>query len=276
MGVEGGMNLYGYGHGNPVNLTDRSGLDPDAGFCYPYDCRGGGGGGAGGSSGFYTGAPGQSGEIDLGAVWEGIKSVGRTIASWFTTGEGPSYTYDHREWFYDRHGYYPGETTRTEQGLGQPAAPGVPTAGGDDGGGGAGTPPNVPNPPGTPPPNPPQSRPNGPSVRISSVWNELVRPYDWYDSAIFETTAIFPDDDYRRHCYYACVSQRRFAGPLHVGGWPSDWLWVEAVRKPVQMLAGRDARDAWGDFKADLYGTAYSLRIWQTCEEQCDGCPVRR
>lgn len=28
IGVTGGMNLYGYGYGNPVNRVDRSGLDP--------------------------------------------------------------------------------------------------------------------------------------------------------------------------------------------------------------------------------------------------------
>jgi RHS repeat-associated protein len=40
IGVAGGMNAYGYAFGNPVNLTDRSGLNPGGAFCYPYGSTG--------------------------------------------------------------------------------------------------------------------------------------------------------------------------------------------------------------------------------------------
>ena len=49
IGPEGGLNSYGYAFGDPANLTDRSGLDPDVTFCYPNpNCTGSPGGPSGG------------------------------------------------------------------------------------------------------------------------------------------------------------------------------------------------------------------------------------
>ena len=59
-GVEGGMNQYAYGLGDPIDGSDRSGLGPDLIFCYPQPCNGGGGPGGGGV--YYPGGPGYPGE----------------------------------------------------------------------------------------------------------------------------------------------------------------------------------------------------------------------
>jgi len=63
IGVEGGLNQYGYGFGDPLNNSDPSGLDPNTVFCYPYPYCTGQGGGRGGSGGFVFGTPGGGGGV---------------------------------------------------------------------------------------------------------------------------------------------------------------------------------------------------------------------
>ena len=63
IGVEGGMNQYGYGFGDSINNADPSGLDPSPTFCYPYPHCTGQGGGSGGSGGLAFGTPSGGGSI---------------------------------------------------------------------------------------------------------------------------------------------------------------------------------------------------------------------
>jgi RHS repeat-associated protein len=82
IGVEGGLNQYGYGFGDPVNSADRSGLDPNFVFCYPWPrcAAGGGGGGSPGGGGFSApGSPWPYGSPPPGTsgdVIDTLKSIG--------------------------------------------------------------------------------------------------------------------------------------------------------------------------------------------------------
>jgi RHS repeat-associated protein len=82
IGVEGGINQYAYGFGDPVNWADRSGLDPNFVFCYPWPmcAAGGGGGGSPGGGGFSApGSPWPYGSPPPGTsgdVIDTLKSIG--------------------------------------------------------------------------------------------------------------------------------------------------------------------------------------------------------
>ena len=80
IGVEGGMNQYGYGLGDPVNSFDASGLSPNYVFCYPWPMCGGGtpSGNGNGNVNFQFGTPGGGG--DLGPL---LNAVGNAIGSAF-------------------------------------------------------------------------------------------------------------------------------------------------------------------------------------------------
>jgi hypothetical protein len=82
---------------------------------------------------------------------------------------------------------------------------------------------------------------------------------------------IWPNgsDDRKRHCYYACIQMRRNGPPF------SWWIPFDTVRQfGFALLKERSWGEAAGDTAADWWGANAAFYPTQTCQEQCDTCPV--
>jgi RHS repeat-associated protein len=79
IGVDGGMNAYWYGFGDPIDLADSSGLAPNPVFCYPWPQCNGGGGGSNYTGGYPAppGTPWPYGSPPPGDDWgQTLKQIG--------------------------------------------------------------------------------------------------------------------------------------------------------------------------------------------------------